>query len=66
MQVVESFIRDQTVFTAYQSYVETNFINDMQNMTNSIVESTVKESLKNVIFEVLKEIFIANEASVIL
>ena len=49
MQVVDSFIRDATIFTVYQSYVEANFINDMMNVRNEVVTKIVREGLEDII-----------------
>eukprot|EP00347_Sterkiella_histriomuscorum_P002882 403366433 len=66
MQVVEKFINEATIFTVYQSYVEANFINDMMNTRDSIVNNAVQHGLMVVIREVMSEIIVANEVSQIL
>ncbi|CDW72143.1 UNKNOWN [Stylonychia lemnae] len=66
VQVVDAFIREATIFTVYQSYVEANFINDMMNIRNEIVDQSVKWGLRYVIQEVISEIYIANEAGLII
>jgi hypothetical protein len=37
MQVVEGFIRDETIVTTMQAYVEANFLNDMMNTSHDII-----------------------------
>ncbi len=66
MQVVESYIRDQTLITAYQAYVEANFINDMMNFQNQLMENVIQRQLREVIQEILSEIYVASTASLML
>ena len=49
MQVIEQMVYDQTILTAYQSYVEANFVNDMMCYCNEVSEQMVCSMIKNII-----------------
>lgn len=51
-QVVDGFIKEATLMTVYQSYVEANILNDMMNLRDNIVESVARESLELVVHDV--------------
>jgi hypothetical protein len=41
MQVVEGFIRDETIIATMQAYVEANFLNDMMNTSHDIIGNVI-------------------------
>ena len=41
LQVVDSYIRDQTMITTLQAFVEANFLNDMMNASHEIMDKVI-------------------------
>ena len=63
MQVVDSYIRDQTMITTLQSFVEANFLNDMMNSSHDIMDKVIHQELKKVIRGILSDIYFAHISS---
>jgi hypothetical protein len=63
MQVVEGFIREQTVLATLQGYVEANFINDMMNTSHEIMNKVIQQELRRLIKGILSEIYFAHISS---
>lgn len=66
MQVVEAFVKEETIVTILQSYVEANFLNDMMNFQHEIMGSVIENELRRCIKGVLSDIYFAHISTLFL
>jgi hypothetical protein len=63
MQVVEGFIREQTVLATFQGYVEANMLNDMMNVEHEIINKVIQQELRRIIRGILSDIYFSHISS---
>jgi len=66
MQVVEGYVREQTITATLQAYIEANFLNDMMNYSNGIMTAVIENELRRCIKGVLSDIYFAHISTLFL